>query len=274
MKTNQVVFITGASSGIGKATALQLIQEGMIVYGAARRMNQMEDLAKSGGHALEMDVTNESQVQSAVAQIIAEQGRIDVLINNAGYGLYGAVEDAPLEAARRQFEVNLFGLAAVTKAVIPHMRSRKQGKIINISSMGGKVYMPLGAWYHASKHALEGWSDCLRLELAAFGIDVVIIEPGIIATEFGDVMTDPMMEISGNGAYAPLAKAVAKSTKDSYAKGGASPAGIISDLISRAIRSPRPKTRYATGKFAKPLMFVRRYFSDRVYDKIIMSQIK
>jgi short-subunit dehydrogenase len=155
------------------------------------------------------------------------------------------------------------------------MRSQQSGKIINISSIGGKIYTPLGAWYHATKHALEGWSDCLRLELKPFGIDVVIIEPGLIATEFGDVMSAPMMERSGQGPYSDLAKAVEKGTKESYDKpGNSSPPSVIGEVVAEAIRSGNPKTRYAKGKMAGPILFLRRWLSDRMFDKLIMSQAK
>jgi len=269
-----VILITGASSGIGKITAMQLIKEGHIVYGAARRIEKMNDLIEEGGHAIQMDVTDETQMEQAVNQIINEQGKIDVLVNNAGYAIYGAVEDTTIADARRQFEVNIFGLARMTQLVLPHMRAAKSGKIINISSMGGKMYTPLGAWYHGTKHALEGWSDCLRLELKQFGIDVVIIEPGIIATEFGDVMTKPMLERSGKGNYSKLANAVAASTKESYEQGGGSSPNVIANVISKAVKSKKPKTRYVAGKMAKPLMFIRKYFGDRIFDKALMSQVK
>ena len=275
MKTKKVILITGASSGIGKETALRLIGEGHVVYGAARRVEQMQDLANAGGHALKLDVTDESQIVAGVKQVIDEQEKIDVLINNAGYGLYGAVEDISIAEARRQFEVNIFGLARITKEVLPHMRRQNSGKIINISSMGGKMYTPLGAWYHATKHALEGWSDCLRIELKPFNIDVVIIEPGAIATEFGEVMYAPMLKNSGEGPYSQLAKTMAKTTKESYEKkGAASPPSVIANVISRAIRSKSPKTRYVAGKMAKPLMWIRKYMGDRFFDKALMSQLK
>jgi len=272
----KVILITGASSGMGKAFALSLAQAGHRVYGAARRVEKMHDLEAAGATPLFMDVMDGESIEKAVQQIIAEQGRIDVLINNAGYAIYGAVEDTSLADARRQFEVNLFGLGEVTKAVLPHMREQQAGKIINISSMGGKMYTPLGAWYHATKHALEGWSDCLRLELKQFGIDVVIIQPGIIETEFGDVMLSPMLERSGHSAspYEKLAKAVAKATGDSYKKGGGSSPAVIVKLIHKAVNAKRPKTRYAAGKFAKPMMFIRKYFGDRLFDKAVMSQVK
>lgn len=275
MNNKKVILITGASSGIGKATALQLIKEGHIVYGAARRVDQMQDLVNAGGHALSMDVTNENQIAEGVQQILKEQGKIDVLVNNAGYGLYGAVEDIPMEEARRQFEVNIFGLASITKEILPHMRAQKSGKIINISSMGGKIYTPLGAWYHATKHALEGWSDCLRLELKDHNINVVLVEPGIIATEFGDVMYEPVLKYSGKGAYAKLANAIANATKDSYDKpNAASPPSVISNAISEAIKSEHPKTRYRAGKFARLMVWIRIYLGDRVFDRVVMSQVK
>lgn len=271
----KVILITGASSGIGKDAALQLLQEGHIVYGTARRVAPMADIEKAGGYVLPMDVTAPDQIQATVRQIIDEQGRIDVLFNNAGYGLYGAVETVSLEDARQQFEVNLFGLAEVTKAVLPHMREQKSGTIINTSSMGGKIYTPLGAWYHATKHALEGWSDCLRLELKPFNIHVVVIEPGGIATEFGEVLYQPMLDRSQGTPYESMSEQVANSTKEMYDKEGQlSPPSVISNLVSKAVNSDKPKTRYVAGKFAKPMMFIRKYFGDRIFDKIIMSQLK
>ncbi len=274
MKTQQVILVTGASSGIGKETAKQLLSEGNTVYVAARRLEKMNDLQELGAHPLKMDITQEADIQQAVDTIIAQSGHIDVLVNNAGYAIYGAVEDTTIDDARRQFEVNLFGLARLTQLVLPHMRKRKTGKVINMSSMGGKMYTPLGAWYHATKHALEGWSDCLRLELSAFGIDVVIIEPGVIITEFGDVMLKPMLERSGQSAYGQLATSLAKATESSYQKGDGSSPVVIAKLVSKAVRAKKPKTRYAAGKYAKPMMFIRNYFGDRIFDKVVMSQVK
>ena len=269
------ILITGASSGMGKETALQLIKEGHIVYGAARRVESMKELVDNGGHAIKMDVTNEETIKQGVEQLIQEQGKIDILINNAGYAIYGAVEDTSIEDARRQFEVNIFGLARLTQLVLPHMREQKSGKIINISSMGGKIYTPLGAWYHATKHALEGWSDALRIEVKQFNIDVVIVEPGAIATEFGDVMLEPMLSRSGEGPYSHIAHSMANATRSSYEKKGASsPPSVIANVISKAINAKKPKTRYVAGKMAKPLMFMRKRLSDRMYDRIIMSQVK
>ncbi|MCG8570922.1 MAG: oxidoreductase [Spirochaetes bacterium] len=271
----KIILITGASSGMGKESALKLIQEGHIVYGAARRVEKMQPLAEAGGKVVKMDVTDEDSMVMGVTQIIKEQGRIDVLVNNAGYAIYGAVEDTSMSDARRQFDVNLFGLARLTQLVLPHMRKQQAGKIINITSMGGKIYTPLGAWYHATKHALEGWSDCLRIELKQFNIDVVVVEPGAIATEFGDVMLNPLLERSGQGPYRKMAQTMADMTRASYQKkNAASPPAVISQVISKAIKAKKPKTRYAAGKMAKSMMFMRKWLGDRVFDAMLFNMIK
>jgi short-subunit dehydrogenase len=271
----QVILITGASAGMGKETALQLISEGYLVYGSARRIDKMQDLISAGGHAIQMDVTGHESIVSGIKQILDEQGRIDVLWNNAGYGEYGAVEDVPLADARHQFEVNIFGLADLTKEVLPIMRKQKSGLIINTSSMGGKMYTPLGAWYHATKHALEGWSDCLRIEVKQFGIKVVVLEPGAIKTEWGGIMAETMMKHSGSGPYSNIANAVKRFGEESYEKpNAASPSSVISKTIFRIIKARNPKTRYVVGKFAKPMMFIRKWFGDRIFDKVLLSMLK
>ncbi|MEM6785655.1 MAG: oxidoreductase [Bacteroidota bacterium] len=268
----QVVLITGASSGIGKATAERLLADGHTIYVAARRVEKMQGLADRGATALAMDVTKTEDVERVVDQIIAEQGRLDALFNNAGFGLYGAVEDTAIDDARYQFEVNLFGLARLTQLVLPHMRAQGFGTILNTSSIGGKIYTPLGAWYHATKHALEGWSDSLRLEVEPHGIRVVIVGPGIILTEFGDVMTKPMLERSGDGAYRDLAHAMATAATESYEKGDGSPPSVIADVVAKAITASTPKTRYAAGRLAKPILALRRVLPDRWFDRLILSQ--
>lgn len=270
----KVILITGASSGIGKDAALRLIKEGHTVYGAARRIDKMDDLKQAGGHPVALDVTQVSQIKTVVNQIIKEQGRIDVLFNNAGYAVYGAVETVSIEDAKRQFEVNIFGLASITKEVLPHMRKQKSGTIINTSSMGGKMYTPLGAWYHATKHALEGWSDCLRLELKAFNINVVIIEPGGINTEFGDVMMQPMVDRSKGTPYEEMTEKMARTSADMYGEGKLSPPSVITNLVSKAVNSSKPKTRYVAGKFAKPMIWMRKHLGDRMFDRIVMTQVK
>ena len=271
---NKVVLITGASSGMGKETAKCLLNENYTVYAVARRVEKMADLKKMGAHILKMDITKSEDIEAVIKTIAENHKGVDVLINNAGYGLYGAMEDTSIEDARYQFEVNLFGLARITQLVLPYMREQKAGRIINMSSMGGKIYFPLGAWYHGSKHALEGWSDSLRLEVAGFGIQVVIIEPGTIQTEFGEVMAEPMIKRSGNTAYAAITKGMAESTKNSYERGGSSDPSVITRLISKAISAKRPKTRYVAGKWAKPLIFIRKWFGDRIFDWIVMSSVR
>lgn len=264
----KVVVITGASSGMGNDAALRLLEEGYCVYGLARRVEKMHNIVAAGGHALPLDMSEEATIPSAVAEIISQQGRIDVLWNNAGYAEYGAVEDVSLEAARRQFEVNLFGLAALTKAVLPTMRVQQAGLIINTSSIGGKIYSPLGAWYHASKHALEGWSDCLRLELAQFGIKVVILEPGAIRTEFIDVMLEPMLERSQGSPYQAVVERVAASMKKAQANPkAASPPSVISDTIVKIIAAKKPRNRYVVGKMAREALFIRQWLGDAMYDR-------
>ena len=208
----KVALVTGASSGIGEAVALKLRSHGYTVYGSARRVERMAGLTDRGVRTLAMDVTDEASMQAGVEQIVAAEGRIDVLVNNAGYGSYGAIEDVPLDEARAQFEVNLFGAARLIQLVLPRMRAQRSGTIVNITSMGGKIHSPLGGWYHATKFALEALSDCLRIEVKPFGIDVVVIEPGGIATEWDAIAADKLREASaaGSGAYAAQAGAVAK----------------------------------------------------------------
>lgn len=270
----KTIVITGASSGMGKDFALDLLKKGHMVYGLARRIEKMGDIVQAGGKAIAMDVTDETQIQKAVDQILNEQGKVDVLINNAGYAVYGTVEEVPIDVARRQFEVNIFGLASLTQKIIPGMRERKSGTIINISSMGGKMYTPMGSWYHATKHALEGWSDCLRIELKPFGVDVVIIEPGGIATEFGNVFQENLQGDAENGPYANALQKIIQSISVMNEKGQLSPPSVITKLIDKAVHSKKPKTRYVAGAYAKPLMFMRKYFSDRTFDNILMRQFQ
>lgn len=269
----KVALVTGASSGLGKAFASALLNEGLSVYAAARRLELMADLATRGATPIKMDITHADEVEAAVERIEREQGGVDVLINNAGFGMFGAMEDTTIDDARYQFEVNLFGLARLTQLVLPSMRNKRAGRIINISSMGGKVYTPLGSWYHASKHAVEGWSDCLRLELSPFNIDVVIIEPGVIATEFGDVMTAPMLKRSGSGPYSKMADAVAASMKALETRGASHPQVIV-DLVLKSVRAVKPKTRYAGGKYARPMLFIRKWLGDRVFDRVVLAAVK
>ena len=264
-----VVLLTGASSGIGYDVAPLLVRYGYTVYGAARRVEKIEELASEGVKALNMDVTDKASMEAAVQQIIDAEGRIDVLINNAGYGSYGAIEDVPIDEARRQFEVNLFGLARLTQLVLPHMRARGRGRILNISSMAGRITMPLGAWYHATKYALEAFSDALRMEVEEFGIDVVIIEPGGIKTPWGLIAADHLEESSRKGVYAEQAQRVAANMRKLYSpSSNLSEPKVISRTILRALEARRPKTRYLVGFGAKPSVFLHTVLPDRLFDKV------
>ena len=274
MATGKVALVTGASSGIGNAIAKRLAEEGYAVIAAARRTDRMKDLEELGIETHALDVSKEESIAALVDHIGKKHGAVDVLVNNAGFGLYGAVEDIPQSAARYQLDVNLFGPARLIQLLLPAMRERRSGTIINMSSIGGKIYTPLGAWYHATKHALEGFSDCLRLELADYNINVVIVEPGAILTEFGSVMGDAVMKHSANGPYAGMAKKLAAVGKQTYEKGVGSPPGVIADVVVQAVRAKRPKTRYAAGKYAGMLLFIRKWFSDRFFDRTIMGMIK
>ena len=266
---NKVALVTGASSGIGESTALKLKQLGYIVYGAARRVDRMQTLTKAKIHVLPLDVTDDASMQAGIAEIIGKSGRIDVLVNNAGYGSYGAVEEVPISEARAQFDVNVFGAIRLIQLALPYMRAQGSGTIVNITSMGGKIHTPLGGWYHGTKFALEALSDCLRLELKPFGIDVVIIEPGGIKTEWAGIAAEKLRATSSNGAYAAQAKAVWASMVGEANRKRMSPPQVIADTIATAVTARRPKTRYAAGFGAKPLIFMRGLLSDRAFDGLM-----
>lgn len=267
--TTKVALVTGASSGIGEATALELAAAGYTVYAAARRVDRMEHLKSSGIRPLGMDVTDDPSLIAGVSRIVEEAGRIDVLVNNAGYGSYGALEDVPMTEARAQFDVNVFGAARLTQLVLPHMRAQRSGKIVNVTSMGGKVHTPLGAWYHATKFALEALSDCLRMEVAPFGIDVIVIEPGGIRTEWAGIAADKVRAVSSEGPYAPQGNAVADSLSSESTQKRSSPPELIGRTIRKAVDARKPKTRYAVGFGAKPLIFIHDLLPDRTYDALM-----
>ena len=267
--TAKVVLISGASSGIGKEAARTLKKAGAVVYGAARRRERMKDLESDGIRVLQLDLTDGDSIVACVKSIIEREGRIDILVNNAGYGSYGAIEDVPISEARRQFEVNLFGLARLTQAVLPSMRAKRFGRIVNISSIAGKIYTPFGAWYHATKFALEGFSDCLRLEVEPFGIDVVVVEPGGIKTEWGTIAAEHLRKTSGNGVYAEAANMAANSMRRTYQGTRLSSPSLIAEVILQAVAARRPKTRYAVGFGAKPMLILRRWLSDRMFDRLV-----
>lgn len=263
--TKPVALVTGASSGIGKDIASHLLDAGYAVYAAARRVDRMAHLERAGAEVLALDVTVEQSIVEAIDWIVRTSGRIDVLVNAAGYGQYGALEDVPMGEARRQLETNLFGLARVVQLCLPVMRAQGSGRILNISSIGGKFALPLGGWYHASKFALEGYSDALRNEVRQFGIHVVVIEPGGVASEWESIAADEASRFSGAGPYGEM---VAKFRKMQGRK--APPPSVVSDMVMKALRAPRPAIRYSGGMGARPLLFLRRRVSDRMFDRLVM----
>ena len=265
----KVILITGTAHGIGKSTAEYLIDKGHIIYGGDILVEENLYLNDIGGVALKMDVTKQEDVDNAINRVITEQGRIDVLVNNAGIAVGSAIEDVSMEDAMYQFEVNLFGIGRTVKATLPHMRSQGSGTIINISSVLGKAYNPLYGWYVSSKHALEGWSDVLRLEVEQFGIDVVIIEPGMIKTNIGNYSARYFEKYSKNSEYenfygSPDDKE--ENTFDSY-----SDPIVIAKVIDKAISAKNPKTRYSAGAYSWILLTMRGILPDKWFDKLIVK---
>ena len=248
----RTALVTGASSGIGEDTARKL-----------------QALTADGIRPLAMDVTDDASMTAGVNRILEETDRIDVLVNNAGYGSYGAIEDVPIDEARRQFEVNVFGLGRLTQLVTPHMRTQGSGTIINISSMGGKLTTPLGGWYHATKYAVEALSDALRMELRPFGIDVVVVEPGGIRTEWASIAADHLEATAEGSAYANQIRAVAGAMRSESNNRRYSPPEVIARTVGRIVTARRPRTRYAVGFMAKPLIAARRVLPDRAFDQLI-----
>ncbi|MEU9337046.1 oxidoreductase [Streptomyces sp. NPDC048290] len=267
----KVAFVTGASSGIGAATALRLNDAGYQVYAAARRVERMASLEAAGIHVLSLDLTDPDSITAAVRTVLADGGRLDLLVNNAGYGSYGAIEDVPMAEARAQFEVNVFGLADLTRQVMPQMRAQRGGTIANISSMGGKVVAPLGGWYHASKFALEALSDALRMEARPFGIHVVVIEPGSVRSEWGRVAAEHLRSTARTSPYRAVAERVADHLAASSEPGSrtTSEPEVIARTVVRVARATRPRTRYRTGFGAAPLVFLRWLLPDRAIDSLV-----
>lgn len=265
----KIALVTGASSGIGLETSLSLLDSGFTVYGAARRLEKMRVLEEKGGNALFLDLTDENSVQKCVDEILSKEGRIDLLVNNAGFGLGGAIEDVPLEEAKCEFEVNVFALARLCQLVLPSMRKNGGGKIINISSMAGRFSSPFTGWYHASKYAVEALSDALRLEVKPFNVKVVLIEPGLIQTDWGKIHAQNIRKFSSNAstAYAENSDSVAKFYEKSYFgnKKCSSPK-VISNAVLKAAKKKNPKARYSVGKFSKSFIFFKKILPDRIFD--------
>lgn len=249
--TSRVVLVTGASSGIGEAAARGFLAQNFVVYVAARRTDRMAQLGAAGAHVVALDVTDDASMVACIEKIKAEQGRLDVLVNNAGYGSYGAVEDVSIEEAKRQFEVNVFGLARLSQLALPMMRAQKSGRIINVSSVGARLYEPFGAWYHATKYAVEGLSNSMRIELAPFGINVVTIAPAGVVTEWNTIARDSLLETSGAGAYGPYAKKAFKVLEDFDSPRMSTTPEVVGKAIVKAATKKRAPLIVPVGKGAR-----------------------
>jgi NADP-dependent 3-hydroxy acid dehydrogenase YdfG len=271
------VLITGCSSGIGAATAERLLSDGYKVYATARRPETLNALADKGATTLALDVTDEASMSAAVAQVIDHDGAVGVLINNAGYSQSGAVESVAVDDIRRQFETNVFGLIRMCQLVLPGMRERGQGTIVNIGSMGGRLTFPGGGIYHATKYALEAISDALRFEVRGFGVNVVLVEPGLIVTNFGEVAASSVDSATSGrvGPYADFNRHVAETTAGAYkgpmTKLGGSPDAVAA-TIAKALTAKRPKARYVVTPSAHLLIGQRRVTPDRVWDLMMRAQ--
>ena len=250
MAEKKIILLTGASSGIGYDAAQTLAQQGHVVYAAARRVEKMEPLQAFGAKVLRMDVTDEASMQQCVDAVIQAEGRIDVLVNNAGYGFFGAIESVPMEEARRQVEVNVFGLARLTQMVLPHMRKQGSGRIINTASIAGKMVFYMGGWYNVTKYSVEALSDALRMEMKPFGIDVVMIEPGAIKTDWGVIAARHLREASAGTVYETKGSQWADNMDWFYKTNMLSQPLVIAKTICRAVNSRRPKARYCRGRFS------------------------
>lgn len=271
---NKTALITGASSGIGYETAILLKELGMKVYGAARRTERMAELEKHGINVLPLDLTDRASIKSCVETILSKEGSVDVLVNNAGYGSYGAIETVPLEEAKRQFDVNIFGLAELTKLVLPSMRKNRFGKIVNISSMAGKFAAPFGGWYHATKYALEALSDAMRLEVKPFGVDVILIEPGMIQTEWGLIASENLRKQSQDSDYNINAVNTATYLEKHYKYGKLTPPVKIAKVILKAVCSKHPKQRYVKGYMSKTFISIKKILTDSMFDMTVRIAMK
>jgi NAD(P)-dependent dehydrogenase (short-subunit alcohol dehydrogenase family) len=267
-KISKAVLITGCSTGIGRATAEHLA--------TARDVGSIDDLKTKGCRTLTLDVCSETSMRDAVAAVEKQEGAVGVLVNNAGYGQEGTIEEVPLDEVRRQFETNVFGLTRMSQLVLPGMRRQGWGKIVNLSSMGGRLTLPGGGFYHATKHAVESLSDAMRFEVRPFGIDVIVVQPGPIKTRFGDTAVSAIKRIERNQSpYAGLNERVARNIIDAYegpmARLAAGPEAVAA-VIERAISASRPKTRYPVTMAARTLMALRRWLPDSAFDAFLRSQ--
>jgi NAD(P)-dependent dehydrogenase (short-subunit alcohol dehydrogenase family) len=274
---SKAVLITGCSTGIGRATAERLAGSDWNVYATARKLDDIVDLGEKGCRTLALDVCDEQSMNAAVARVREEAGGVGVLVNNAGYSQSGAVEDIPLDRIRRQFETNVFGLIRMIQLCAPGMRKQGWGRIVNLSSMGGRLVFPGGGIYHATKYAVEALSDAMRFEMKAFGINVILIEPGLIKTQFGEAAVGSLEGATpGDGPYDAFNAAVARTTAGAYddglmAKLGAGP-DAVAKVIERSIKSRRPKPRYLVTASARLLVGQRAITPDRAWDAMMRSQ--
>ncbi|HET7900999.1 MAG TPA: oxidoreductase, partial [Candidatus Nanopelagicales bacterium] len=265
--------VTGCSSGIGRATALALDSRGLAVYATARRPETLAELESRGIRTLALDVTEEASMVAAVAEVEAAHGHVAVLVNNAGYGLQGAIEDTPMDAVRAQFETNVFGLVRLTQLVLPAMRAAHDGRVINVGSMGGRFTFPGGGYYHASKHAVEAISDALRLEIAPFGVHVSLVQPGPVRTAWAETAVDSI-EDEPDGPYAGFRRALSEQMRQAY---GGSRTNLVvapekvAEVIVSAATSARPRARYAVGAMARALITSRRLLPDVAWDPMMRS---
>jgi len=271
---SKAVLVTGCSTGIGRATAEHLAQRGWTVYATARRPETISGLR--GCKTLALDVCDEASMRAAVDTVERAEGAIGVLVNNAGYGQEGAFEETPMAEVRRQFETNVFGLIRLTQLVLPGMRRQRWGRVVNLSSMGGRLTLPGGAFYHATKYAVEALSDALRFEVKPFGIDVVVVEPGPIRTQFGDTAIAAVQRVSRTDSpYAEFNRVLAQRIKEAY-EGPmgrfALPPEAVAKVIETAITADRPRTRYVVTFAARFLMALRRWLPDRAFDGFLRTQ--
>ena len=272
---SKAVLITGCSSGIGHVTAELLAHDGWTVYATARRPETLADLERSGCKVLALDVTDEASMTAAVDAVVQAEGPVGVLINNAGYSQSGAVESVPLEHVRRQFETNVFGLIRMCQLVLPGMRDQHWGRIVNLSSMGGRLTFPGGGLYHGTKYAVEAISDALRFEVRGFGVEVIVVEPGLIVTSFGETAAGSVGAAPTNGPYADFNRDVAQALEQVYrgplARFGGGPE-TVAQTIAGALKAEHPKTRYPVTASARVMMAQRRLMPDRLWDLLMRTQ--
>ncbi len=272
--THDPVLITGCSSGIGRATAEALLATGHTVWATARRPETLADLAAKGARTTALDVTDEASMAAAVAEVVATHGRVGTLVNNAGFGEYGAVEEVEIDKVRAMFETNVFGLSRMCQLVLPSMRAAGRGRIINIGSMGGRFTFPLGGYYHATKYAVEALSDALRIEVKSFGVDVVVIEPGVTRSGFvGTASSSDGLGGTADSPYAEMRASVHRTNNEAYANSMMSASSeSVAQVVRKAVEADRPRSRYLLTPAARAMLVARTLGGDRVWDRLMARQ--